>query len=1017
MKILKIKIKNINCLRSEWEINFQSPPLSEAGLFAITGPTGSGKSTILDAITLALFNKIPRFESDAISRSFIEKSGSVITKNETDSFVEVDYSCSKGIFRSKWSIAINKRGGLRDTDMELIDISTDKLILSGKKEVPKKNTELIGLTYDQFIKSILLSQGEFARFLKSKKDERGKLLEDITGMTVYRELGKRAFERFKEKNEAIKSKADIIDSEETQLLSQEKENELNELIQNINKEIHRGESYHAEIEKAIDVKNHIQTIENEIEKHNKEKEQINKTLEAFNEKNAQRISRYERLLPHLDEIRNYFNNHNSIKNIAHEIQREEPELENKRMAVEKTLNAINNMTGSKVEMQNAIKVLTAFRDRVIFYTTKKINAEESLNQQKKRFASHLKNPTLFSYRSYETSVKTDELKLKLSKELGAVISKTEDLINQTKIKTDNINDQKELLGARLKAMEDLKLQVEKYTESREKSGEKEKQIKELSELININKPELEKIILQKNSICLQINEVREKREIKLREKNLEDDRKLLRQEEPCPLCGSLHHPYVHEYFNNVSALTKELQGLENEEKKYGTEIENLQKGMSTQSGTLEALQKENIGIVREMTEQKNKIEARKKQLVIEKVGNVNTIQAAITELEKSMKAINDLEKLVGTRKELEDFKEAADELAVRLDDFEKAKSEVESRYKGNSIRKDCDELSRQLNNYNDAIQKSETNINAFKKQLQELNKQQTIIEESLSAVVLSFGYRDILSSFNDLMSGSEFNSLKQQSSDLEGNIKRINALIQGANERKQQLVLNDDTTQSKEDLLEEIHTIVQQIKQDKQNLDEYRVQQRENESRKNKIIRLKEQVDETRQANLKWELLNKYIGDATGKNFSTFAQSLTLKKLIILSNERLRKLNDRYLLDIPFEEEDDDLIIIDTWLGEERRSVKTLSGGETFIVSLALALALSDLASKNVKIESLYIDEGFGSLDPEALDTAISTLEQLQIESNKTIGIISHIDTLKERIETQIQLEKNSSGFSKIVIK
>ncbi len=123
------------------------------------------------------------------------------------------------------------------------------------------------------------------------------------------------------------------------------------------------------------------------------------------------------------------------------------------------------------------------------------------------------------------------------------------------------------------------------------------------------------------------------------------------------------------------------------------------------------------------------------------------------------------------------------------------------------------------------------------------------------------------------------------------------------------------------------------------------------------------------------------------------------------------------MLDIPLEEEEDDLIIVDTYLGEERRSVRTLSGGETFIVSLALALALSDLASKNVKIESLYIDEGFGSLDPEALDVAISTLEQLQVESDKTIGIISHVESLKERIETQIQLEKNSGGFSKIVIR
>ena len=252
---------------------------------------------------------------------------------------------------------------------------------------------------------------------------------------------------------------------------------------------------------------------------------------------------------------------------------------------------------------------------------------------------------------------------------------------------------------------------------------------------------------------------------------------------------------------------------------------------------------------------------------------------------------------------------------------------------------------------------------------------------------------------------------------MEANVKSIKALIQRANETKQQLLLNDDTTKSAEQLLEERNAALQQLERDKQNLTDYHAQKKGNESRKNRIVKLKQQVDETRQANLKWELLCKYIGDAQGKTFSTFAQGLTLKKLIVLANERLRKLNDRYLLDIPLEEEDDDLIIIDIYLGEERRSVRTLSGGETFIVSLALALALSDLASKNVKIESLYIDEGFGSLDPEALDVAISTLEQLQVESNKTIGIISHVESLKERIETQIQLEKNSSGFSKIIIR
>ena len=116
------------------------------------------------------------------------------------------------------------------------------------------------------------------------------------------------------------------------------------------------------------------------------------------------------------------------------------------------------------------------------------------------------------------------------------------------------------------------------------------------------------------------------------------------------------------------------------------------------------------------------------------------------------------------------------------------------------------------------------------------------------------------------------------------------------------------------------------------------------------------------------------------------------------------------------EGEDDDLVVVDTNMGNERRSVKTLSGGETFIISLSLALGLSDLASRDVLIESLFIDEGFGTLDPEVLETTIGTLEQLQAESNKTVGIISHVDSMRERIYTQVQLEKQQNGFSTMKI-
>jgi exonuclease SbcC len=99
-------------------------------------------------------------------------------------------------------------------------------------------------------------------------------------------------------------------------------------------------------------------------------------------------------------------------------------------------------------------------------------------------------------------------------------------------------------------------------------------------------------------------------------------------------------------------------------------------------------------------------------------------------------------------------------------------------------------------------------------------------------------------------------------------------------------------------------------------------------------------------------------------------------------------------------------------MGNAQRSVKTLSGGETFLLSLALSLSLSDIASRNNVIECLYIDEGFGTLDQETLEMAINTLENLQYQTRKSIGIISHVQSLKERIGTRIEISKNERGFS-----
>ena len=147
-------------------------------------------------------------------------------------------------------------------------------------------------------------------------------------------------------------------------------------------------------------------------------------------------------------------------------------------------------------------------------------------------------------------------------------------------------------------------------------------------------------------------------------------------------------------------------------------------------------------------------------------------------------------------------------------------------------------------------------------------------------------------------------------------------------------------------------------------------------------------------------------------------QRLTLKHLLDLANVHLYKLNKRYSLKMEDNykpKEELNFNLIDHYQTDQARLVDTSSGGEKFIISLALALGLSDLASKNVKIDSLFIDEGFGTLDSNTLETVISTLETLQSQG-KMIGIISHVENLKERIPTQIQITKKNNGVSEVAI-
>jgi DNA repair protein SbcC/Rad50 len=185
-----------------------------------------------------------------------------------------------------------------------------------------------------------------------------------------------------------------------------------------------------------------------------------------------------------------------------------------------------------------------------------------------------------------------------------------------------------------------------------------------------------------------------------------------------------------------------------------------------------------------------------------------------------------------------------------------------------------------------------------------------------------------------------------------------------------------------------------------------------NEANKEKVRNCVDRIEHQKEICLRWGNLDSLIGSSNGNLYRNFVQGLTFEIMVTHANRQLRRMTDRYLL-IPDSKEALELNVLDNYQAGEKRSTKNLSGGESFIVSLALALGLSQMASKNVRVDSLFLDEGFGTLDEDALETALDTLASLQQEG-KLIGVISHVQALKERISTQIQVDSHTGGRSRV---
>lgn len=1007
MKILKIRLRNMHSLKGDHSIDFTSSPLSDAGLFVITGPTGAGKSTILDAITLALYNRIPRIKSKSITTKDIEDEGIIITKNTKDCFAEVEYEVKGSKYLSSWSISRNRNNKLNDRKQELIDLETGNILISGKNEVVSENEKIIGLTYEQFVQSLVLAQGQFAKLLLAKKDDRNKLLEDITGGAIYRTIGTDVFIRYSRSKKVVEEQK--IRMGEIVLYSDEK-------IAEVQKEIEANKPTLSALDlqsKSLDEKIRIKK---EITSNTLELEKLTQAILHFsNRKQALapdiiKLEEHTKFIVFKERLNTLETKRILISDISKKKELISSQIFDKTKEKENLIQEGKTLTSKELNEINFVTELEQFFKLASSLIEKELGQTQLLDQESNKIKDKIKDLLKYKY-----ILPSDE---KLQDELNELVDLIEKEITKKGLESiEKIRERKDKLNKSIlpatKLIGDAKLFQERENGLQ---GERKRHLEKIEILkesgikqkdFTLTKDQLQAILSQKK---IQLDDFNTR-------KGLDEHRKELEKDKPCPLCGSLEHPFVSAYDDS------QFNALQLEYNRLLENFEEIKIALSKTEVTIDRLQKE-IEIEKNELHQKTKAqETLSAQLNVlcqelnwERNIDLKVWDENLIEMQKEQATLDDLERKLQDLfilKDLQILAENKKQLEIKT---QKAISDRKKVYQGSDLNGDVNKLSQKFTLLQAELKSKQQTFIEQENTIKENETECDSIGRLLLSELKTLGVNstdELKMKLLEELKAEEIRKLVQESRDEEIKLSTNKTLIE---KNLSEAIKLDDTTitlleliSSKNELeisKEQIQKTILELEIALKNDDGFR---EKNKNAHAALQLLQKDLD-------LWTKMNLLIGDATGKKFSNFVQDLTLEQLIHYGNKRLISFSDRYLLDTPKPTESEALKVIDTFMGNTRRAVSSLSGGETFKLSLALAFGLSDLAAKNVEIESLFIDEGFGSLDPESLDQSISILEKMQNEGNKSIGIISHVGELKDRIATKIKLIQTGSGYSRIEV-
>lgn len=941
MKLQQLTIHNIASIEDA-VIDFEAQPLSDSEVFLITGNTGSGKSTILDAICLALFANTPRLDNtrmqgktkDGSNGLSIGDPRQLLRRDAGEGFVQLTFIGSNRVrYQAEWSVRrANDRpsGALQAKKWKLTNLDMPQADALRKDDDIKAEMEkAVGLSFDQFCRTTLLAQGEFTRFLNSKDNEKAEILEKLTNKPEYALIGAKVREVFNSKAQAWESArqqvADVV------TLTDEQIAQLNEQTAALDKQSKEIESANR---LCITKLQWLETEQKLSASVTDAKNAYDKVIAAMESEAFQRTEKTLSEWNDTMDARQYLAALNEASKNEQECLAEQNRLtaqagvlqQNLQKALEVSRKAESDCTEYSRQLQAAEESLEAMRMpqlREEFSKTKDLLGAISIAR------THLHTLAVETQRRVQAKQEID----KRSETIQSKKAEMANLSEPVRLAKSRMDTARELFDAQKDTIDKFasawrqKLHVgdicpvcrQKITDTLPHEEDLKQLVDGLQTAYTQAENAYNDLMAQQNRLDAEIRSFEDaNRTAQIR---YDSDTSVAQAEQNAKMqlrrCGIDSADNAEEQLNGVEQrTTKQLQQLEAQIQQG----EQSEKQLRAQRDTLNRLRTEK--------DQRLLAYTQAQQAVTQHNGKTETTQRLLCQAQErkqnaqaALDAFFLSHPLITPERLMQLAALSAQTVAQHKEAVERTKNE---------------QLSRKTL-WESALQAQQ--------------------EHQLSKPVLT-----------------EADTPAQLRQQIDGNTPRINAL--------------------------------------NQEIGDIRGKLRTDEEKKTTLGQLILREQEAKREYDRWQRLDNLIGDATGNTFRRIAQSYVLASLIHSANSYMHSLTDRYVLKV----EPGTFVITleDAYQGYASRAASTISGGESFLVSLSLALALSDIGQQ-LAVDTLFIDEGFGTLSGEPLQNAINTLRLLHDKSGRHVGIISHVEELQERIPVQIQVRQNAKASSSTI--